>query len=228
VVSVLLEEDAHESDVRETRASLERMEGRWEIVAGDRLRGEYVLRLVPGARFGDPRALAGMVERLEESPELAGCCAKVVHQGWVLSSGGSRRSAPEGFTVFGLEQQGKAAVDLSTLVESRCDWLPRGASLWRRDVALRFAPAPGLVRALQAQELALRVQAAGLEVGTCPTVEVEWNGHPGADDPARILESLRAIHREHGVLVEDAALFRALGWEPRELAEIRVRILRSG
>jgi hypothetical protein len=227
-VSVLLEEDAPEADVRQTCASLEGMEGRWEIASGGRLRGDYVLRLVPGARFADPGALARMLERLEESPELAGCCAKVVHQGWVLSSGGDRRAATEGFTVFGLRQQGKAAGDLSTLLESRCDWLPRGASLWRRDVALRFAPVAGLVRALQAQELALRLQAAGLEVGTCPTVEVEWNGHPGADDPARILDSLRAIHREHGVLVQDAALLRALGWDPQELAQIRARILRSG
>ena len=228
LVSVLLEEDAHASDVRQTRASLDGIEGRWELASAGRLRGDYVMRLVPGARLGDPGALARMLERMEESPELAGCCAKVVHQGWVLSSGGYRRSAPEGFTVFGLEQQGKAAGDLSTLVESRCDWLPRGASLWRRDVALRLAPAAGLVRALQAQELALRLQAAGLEVGTCPTVELEWNGHPGADDPARILESLRAIHREHGVLIQDDTLLRALGWDPRALADIRARILRSG
>jgi GT2 family glycosyltransferase len=228
LVSVLLEEGAHESDVRQTRASLEGMEGRWEIGSGGRLRSDYVLRLVPGARFTDPGGLARMLERLEESPELAGCCAKVVRQGWVLSSGGYRRAAAEGFTEFGLEQQGKAAGDLSTLLESRCDWLPRGASLWRRDVALRFAPAASLVRALQAQELAIRLQAVGLEVGTSPTVELEWNGHPGADDPARILESLRAIHREHGVLVENAALLRALGWDPRELAEIRARILRAG
>ena len=228
LVSVLLEEDAHESDVRQTRASLERMEGRWEIASGGRLRGDYVLRLVPGARFGDPGALPRMLERLEESPELAGCCAKVVHQGWVLSSGGYRRAGTEGFTVFGLEQQGKAAGDLSTLVESRCDWLPRGASLWRRDIAGRFAPAAGIVRALQAQELVLRLQAAGLEVGTCPTVELEWNGHPGADDPARILDSLRAIHREHGVLIQDDTLLRAIGWDPRALAEIRARLLRSG
>lgn len=228
LVSVQLEEGAPESDVRHTRASLERLEGRWEIASGERLRGDYVLRLVPGARFGDPGALARMLERLEESPELAGCSAKVVHQGVVLSSGGYRRASTEGFTVFGLEEQGKAAGDLSTLVEARCHWLPRGASLWRRDVALRFAPAARLVRALQAQEVALRLQAAGLEVGTCPTVELEWSGHPGADDPARILDSLRTIHREQGVLVQDAALLRALGWDPQELAQIRARILRSG
>ena len=49
-----------------------------------------------------------------------------------------------------------------------------------------------------------------------------------ADDPARVLDSLRAIHREHGVLVHDAALFRAVGWDAGELAEIRTRILRAG
>ena len=92
-----------------------------------------------------------------------------------------------------------------------------------------FLDVRGLARSSGSpSEIAVRLRAERVEVGNCPTAEVEWNAHPGADDPVQILASFRAIFRAHGVVVRDDDLYRAMGWDPRDLDDARRRITQSG
>jgi hypothetical protein len=225
---VVLEDGGTEEETRQTRASLRALEGSLELVPLERARGEYVLRVIAGVQLLDATLLARMLERLEASPELGACCAKVTHRGRIVSNGGHWSTASDGLATFTLDDHTRDVDDLATLEERRCDWLPPGLGLWRHEVARRFVPAGALVPALRAQELAMRLREARVEVGNCPTAEVEWSAHPGAEDPARILASLRTIFREHGVVVRDDGLYRAMGWDPRDLHAARVRITGKG
>lgn len=225
-VSVVVEGSGTDEEVRRTQASLRRLEGRPELVSRGRPRGDYVLRVAAGAQIADGAVLSKMLERLEASPELGACCAKVTRRGRILSSGG-QWSTSDGFAIFTLDEQGRDVEDLGTLEERRCDWLPPGLSLWRLDVARRFAPSTALVPALRAQELAIRLREGRVEVGNCPTAEVEWSGHPGADDPVQILASLRSIFQTHRIVVRDDGLYRAMGWDTRDVDGARARITRS-
>ena len=225
LVSVLLEQRTG-SRSRVAPPPLGQLEGRTELVEpGREPRGEYVLRLQPGVLLNDPELLVSMIERLEQSPELSACCALVVDGDRVVSSGGHAVER-DGFTSFVPEDHGKPSTSLELIEERRCDWLPPGAGLWRRSAHLAFPAAAELVPALQGPELGLRLRAARLELGTCPTARVGWVLPLPVDDPAQILASLRAIFQRQAVLVLDAGLYRAMGWDPEDLDAARERIVR--
>lgn len=198
-----------------------------ELTSPGNVRGEYVLHLQRGAVLSDTRLVAKMVERLEQAPELSACCALVFEGNRVVSSGGHFLEA-DGFLAFVSDEEGRGTAELATLEERRCDWLPPGAVLWRREAQARIHPDPELVPRLREPELGLRLRAAGLEVGNCPTARVEWKAPLPADEPTQLLASLRSIFRTHGIMVRDDTLYRALGWDPSDLEAARARITRSG
>jgi GT2 family glycosyltransferase len=204
---------------------LKALEGRFEPSAPGKERGEYVLRLPAGAVLADPGLLAKMIERLEQAPELSACCALVTDGDRVVSNGG-RLVEANGVLTVTLDDHTRDAAALALLEERRCDWLPAGATLWRGHVAARHRPDPGLAPALREVELGLRLRRERLEVGTCPSARVHWKVPLPAEDPVQLLDSLRSIFRSHGVVVQDEALYRALGWDPMDFAAARARIAR--
>ena len=226
LVSIVLEDP---TGVRHASAPspLTVLEGRLELAAGREPRGGYVLRMQHGVVLSDPALVVKMVERLEHAPELSACCALVTDGDRIVSNGG-RFLERDGFLSFVLDGQGDPATGLAMLAERRCDWVPPGAVLWRRTAHDTHREREELVGGLRAQELGLRLRAPGIEVGTCPTARVQWRAPLPVDEPARILASLRAIFRAHGVVVRDDALYRAMGWDLRDLDAARARITQPG
>jgi hypothetical protein len=226
LVSIVLEGPADASRAS-TPSALTALEGRLELAARGEPRGGYVLRLQQGVVLSDRALVVKMVERLEHAPELSACCALVTDGERIVSSGG-RFLERDGFLSFVLDGQGEPVSGLATLEERRCDWLPPGAVLWRRTAHGTHREREELVSGLRAQELGLRLRAAGIEVGTCPTARVQWKPPLPVDEPARILASLRAIFRAHGAVVRDDALYRAMGWDLHDLNVARARITQLG
>ena len=158
------------------------LDGHVELASAGKIRGEYVLRLQRDAVLSDSQLVVKLLERLEQAPELSACCALVSDAGRVASSGGRFLEA-DGFLSFTLDDQGRPVTALVALEERRCDWLPPGATLWRRDADAAYRAGAELVPTLREQELGLRLRAARIEVGTCPTARVEWKPPLPAEDP---------------------------------------------
>lgn len=156
-----------------------------------------MLRLQRDAVLSDSQLVVKLLERLEQAPELSACCALVSDAGRVASSGGRFLEA-DGFLSFTLDDQGRPVTALVALEERRCDWLPPGATLWRRDADAAYRAGAELVPTLREQELGLRLRAARIEVGTCPTARVEWKPPLPAEDPVELLASLRRISGNMG------------------------------
>lgn len=191
-----------------------------------RLRGDYVLTLQRGLQLEDPELLVKVLERLEASPELAACCCKsvIAADDLVWSNGGQLQRDASGDVTFELDDHGAPGTALRTLEERRAGWLPGGAALWRRAAYQRFPRAPDVAPCLQEQERALRLRAAGLELGNCPTAEVRLPDLSIPDAPVDIAASLRLIFQRHGVVLRDPFLDRLLGWDPTDAPRIRHRI----
>jgi GT2 family glycosyltransferase len=187
--------------------------------------GEYVVFL-----DNDIEVSAGWLEALltemETDPRLAACCCRVVFPNGKIqfNGGGMNRGARR--VRFDLLDTGKDATDLSTLETHDCDWVPGGATMFRRELLLQFPYDTEVSGAYEDNDWSMRVRSAGYRLRNAPLATVTHH-HMDFNPEARkdrhyvnarydkgVLESTLAhFSLKHGVFIDEEDLYRYLGYE---------------
>jgi len=196
-------------------------------------KGNFLFFLASDVIITDPDFFPKMIERLLEEPEAVACCAKVALSNRRLQSNGGVITRTEGrFVRFEPLDAGKRDHDLSTMAYAPCDWLPNGATLWRRDMFERFLPTAATPHAFEIYDVCLQVRQAGLRLLNCPTAKVaraDATTNPVSHEylrahysPEQLLASLASLYRNHGVVIDDDEIFKIVGcdrWRREEVVE---------
>ncbi len=155
----------------------------------------------------------------------AACCCRVVFpDDRIQFNGGQMVRTEKPLVRYLFIDVGKNKDDRTTLQPVECDWIPGGATMWRREWFERFPTHPEALGAFEDNEVCLRVRKAGGKLLNCPTATVVHHHHTFRDDtePAylaarydreRILATLRLIYREHGLIIDDPEVYGMIGLE---------------
>ncbi len=187
----------------------------------DRTGGDFIVMLDNDIRVS-PRWLENLLVRLKETRADAACCKVVTPDGKVQYNGGSYRiSGP--FITFSFIDNSLPHDDLGTLIDRDCDWLPGGATIYRRPVFDRVAFCRDLFGGLEDKDLSLQMKRAGLRMVNCPAAQVIHYHASFEDgemkDPVymqrrydweRLKKTVVEFYRRHKLIVYDPWLFDRL------------------
>ncbi len=201
--------------------------------------GDFIVTL-----DNDIEVTAGWLDHLLfpllDDPQAAGACCRVVFPNGKVQFTGGSMAVEDGLVRFSLEGGGLPATDLATLVEKECDWIPGGATVFRREVYQKVKYATGLKGSFEDNHFSLAVRKAGWKLLNAPLATV-WHHHvlfneraAGDDhymraryDRDRLWESVLAFYRLNQLVIDDPELYAYLGVPHEDRAELKRRVVEA-
>jgi GT2 family glycosyltransferase/ubiquinone/menaquinone biosynthesis C-methylase UbiE len=190
--------------------------------------GEYLVFLDNDIEVS-PRWLEKLLAEMETDERLAACCCRVIFpDGRIQYNGGAIRRGARRIR-FDLIDTGKNAADLSSLETHDCDWIPGGATIFRREALVPFPYDTMIAGAYEDNDWSMRVRAAGYRLKNAPLAAVVHH-HMDFDaavrrdrhyldaryNKATLERTLLRFYRKHGVFIDEEDLYRYLGYEGSE------------
>lgn len=187
----------------------------------DRAGGDFIVMLDNDIRV-TPLWLENLLARLKETRADAACCKVVTPDGKIQYNGGSYRIS-DPFITFSFVDNSLPHDDLGAMIDRDCDWLPGGATIYRRPVFDRVAFCQELFGGLEDKDLSLQMKRAGLRMVNCPASMVIHH-HASFEagemkDPVymqqrydweRLKKTVLSFYRRHRLIVYDPWLFERL------------------
>lgn len=187
--------------------------------------GEYVVFLDNDVEVS-PGWLEKLLAEMETDERLAACCCRVIFpDGRIQYNGGAIRRGARRIR-FDLIDTGKNAADLSSLETHDCDWIPGGATIFRREALVSFPYDTEIAGAYEDNDWSMRVRAAGYRLKNAPLAAVvhhhmDFNAAVRRDrhyldaryNKETLERTLLGFYRKHGVFIDEEDLYRYLGYE---------------
>ncbi len=195
--------------------------------------GEFIVTLDNDIEV-TPGWLQHLLFRVLDEPQAAGaCCRAVFPNGKVQFTGGSAH-IDDGFIKFSLDGSGMPVSDLAALAEKECDWIPGGATVFRRAVYESVHYATGLKGSFEDNHFSLAVRRAGWKLLNAPLATV-WHHHVLFNERAacdvhymrarynraRLWNSVVEFYRLNQLVIDDPELYAYLGTPYQERAELK-------
>jgi len=135
-------------------------------------RGEYVYFLDNDIEIQDG-AIEELIIRLNESSHIAGACSRVAFPDDTLQFNGASFEIDDGFIFFKLLDSGKSIDDSATMMKTKCDWIPGGATMYRAHVFKSVEIDDGYINAFEDNDFSSEVtKKLGMDLVNCPTSKV--------------------------------------------------------
>jgi glycosyltransferase involved in cell wall biosynthesis len=187
--------------------------------------GDYILTL-----DNDIVVIRGWIEdlmmRVEEDQQIAGACCKVIFPDNKIQYNGGRAVINEGYVEFSLIDAWKNANDITTMRKYDCDWIPGGATLYKRDIYEKVSICDEYENAYEDNDFSFNVKKQGYRLVNCPTARVIHN-HVYYDKKSAITEkeymdsrynhealkrSVIAFYKRHGLIIKDEYIYKIFGF----------------
>lgn len=196
--------------------------------------GEYVLYFDNDIEVRK-NFLEEFIIRIEESDDIASCCAKVVFpDGKIQYTGGLIKKLDEKFISFGLDNVGKDADDLASMQKNDYDWLGSGATMTKRKYLHLATFDPGFLNAYEDNDYYMQFKEKGLRLVHAPTVKVihhhvkyELKRDPGTKKYVEtrhkkdsFIESWAYFYKKWGLIVMDEFILGIAGLADKSKPEI--------
>ena len=168
------------------------------------------------------RWLENLLARLKETRADAACCKVILPDGKIQYNGGSYKiSGP--FILYSFMDNSLQHNNLNSFIDRECQWLPGGATIYRRPVFDRVAFCADLFGGMEDGDLSLQMARAGLKMVNCPASRVIHH-HSSSESKEmqdtsylrsrynweRLKETVIHFYRRHGLIVYDPWLFKQL------------------
>lgn len=134
-------------------------------------KGDYVINL-DNDIIVSPGWLEELIVRAESDEKAGAVCCKTVFPNGTVQFNGGRYSIDEGFVSFSLIDAEKKENDVSTALWHTCDWVPGGATLFKRDVLAHLDYSPGYVNAFEDNDISFQLTRLGRKMLNCPAGKV--------------------------------------------------------
>jgi len=112
-----------------------------------------------------------------------------------------------------------------------CDWLPGGATIWRKEIINSFELDPEMKGSYEDNEHAYVIGKAGYKLLNCPSAiavhnsaEFNWRVDrkyfAQRHDVEKIKHSLWAFYKKHGYLIRDDIFYAQAGLDPNRPEQV--------
>jgi glycosyltransferase involved in cell wall biosynthesis len=187
--------------------------------------GDYILTL-----DNDIIVIQGWIEdlimRADEDQQIAGACCKVIFPDNKIQYNGGRAIINKGCVEFSLIDAWKNAHDIATMRKCDCDWIPGGATIYKRDIYEKVSICDEYENAYEDNDFSFNVKKLGYRLVNCPTARVIHN-HVYYDKKSSITEkeymdyrynheslkrSVIAFYKRHGLIIKDEYIYKIFGY----------------
>ena len=166
--------------------------------------------------------LEEMILRIEESDDIASCCAKVVFpDGKIQFTGGFVNKYDDKFVSFSLDNNGKNENDLISMLKRDYDWLGSGATMTKRKFSNLVEFDSGFINAYEDNDYYMQIKNKGGRLVHVPTAKVvhhhinyEINHDQGTKNYVKtrhkkesFIESWAYFYKKWNLIVEDDFIY---------------------
>lgn len=162
-----------------------------------------------------PYYLETLVAEILKSDNIAAACCKVVFPDGLIQFNGGSMVIDDGYALYSLRDERKAFNDTETNQHYDCEWIPGGATLWRKEVFSRFGIDDEMKGSFEDNEVSYRIKRAGLRLVNAPASivlhdhfdfknskfkQAEAQYFEGRNNKERILSALLRFYSQHGLI----------------------------
>ena len=134
--------------------------------------GDYVLYFDNDIEVKE-NFLEEMIIRLEESDDIASCCARIIFPDHRIQyTGGLIKKLGDNFIEFQLDNNGRSDEDLHTVMKRDYDWLGTGATMTKRKYLYLANFDPGFINAYEDNDYYMQFVKNGLRIVHAPMASV--------------------------------------------------------
>lgn len=191
-------------------------------------RGDYLVFLDNDVEV-DADWLAHLLTEMEWDANLAACCCRVSFPDGTLQFNGGRATFGELRASFDLLDTGRRKEDLRTLQEHACDWVPGGATIFRKAALVANPYDLAISGAYEDNDWSIMVRRAGWRLANCPLAtathhHMNFSARAQRDglyrserySKTRLEGALRRFHEKHGFFIDEEDVYRYLGYQGSE------------
>jgi glycosyltransferase involved in cell wall biosynthesis len=179
-----------------------------------------------------------LILRVEEDLYIAGACCKVIFPDNKIQYNGGKAFIRDGFVEFSLIDAWKNADGVATMRKCDCDWIPGGATLYKRGIYEKISICDEFENAYEDNDFSFNVKKLGYRVVNCPTARVIHN-HVYYDKKSVLSEkdymdsrynheslkrSVIAFYKRHGLIIKDEYIYKIFGFNGLDDETIRRKI----
>lgn len=162
-----------------------------------------------------PYYLENLFSLLYKDEAAAGVCCKVVFPDGKIQFNGGRMVVDDQYALFSLYDEGRDFNDDATNHFIDCEWIPGGATLWKRAVFEKFGIDEGMKGSFEDNEISYRLKSAGFKLLNSPASVVihdhyeykniafkkkEADYYSQRNNQARIKDALLHFYNKHQLI----------------------------
>ncbi|MDD5396688.1 MAG: glycosyltransferase [Candidatus Moranbacteria bacterium] len=197
--------------------------------------GDYVLYFDNDIEVAE-HFLEEMVIRINESDDIASCCARIIFPDHRIQyTGGLIKKIDDNFIEFKLDNVGKSDCDLHTMIKRDYDWLGTGATMTKRKYLHLANFDSGFVNAYEDNDYYMQFVKHGLRIVHAPTASVvhhhvnyEIKRDPGTEkyvsvrhDKTSFINSWVHFYKKWNLIIKDDFIFGIADLKNKSNSEIK-------
>lgn len=115
-----------------------------------------------------PNYMENLIHRIEESPMNVAVCCKVILPNGKIQFNGGNMLIEDGFAIYSLIDAGLPFNSPETKSFLDCEWIPGGATLWKKEYLFRFPIDGNMKGSYEDNEVSFRVRKSGFKLVNSP------------------------------------------------------------
>lgn len=122
-----------------------------------------------------PYYLENLFSEIYKQNDIAGVCCKVVFPDGKIQFNGGEMIIDDQYALYSLHDQGIDFDNNVTNVQRICQWIPGGATLWKKDIFIKFGIDDQMKGSFEDNEICLRITNSGYKFVNSPASIVIHN-----------------------------------------------------
>jgi lipopolysaccharide biosynthesis glycosyltransferase/GT2 family glycosyltransferase len=193
--------------------------------AFDSTSGEYVISFDNDIII-TPFAVENLLKTMIDNPLVVGACCKTVFPNGKIQFNGGALKIEGDFAKFSLIDEGKDYNDTSTFNQFECDWIPGGATIWKKEILKNFKIDLLMKGSYEDNDYCMMIKKSGYKFFNCPNAIVihnhlSFNKYAKKDkkyivnryNEERIIFAIKTFYKKHGFLIYDPSFYNQVGFD---------------
>lgn len=181
-------------------------------------KGDFVLS-IDNDIILTPYAIWHLIKTLIDNPKSAGVCCKTVFPNGKIQFNGGRMDIAGRFVKFSLVDGEKYFNEKSTFNNIECDWIPGGATMWKKEIVEKFSIDSEMKGSHEDNDFSITIRKAGFEIYNCPKAiaihnHIYFNANARKEksyiqkryNKSDILHALTRFYVKHDLIIKDGFL----------------------
>nr|WP_302598824.1 glycosyltransferase [uncultured Cellulosilyticum sp.] len=199
-------------------------------------KGDYIINLDNDIIVTE-NWLEELIVRAESQEKVGAVCCKTIFPNEDVQFNGGYYTIQDDFIKFYLIDTGLKEQEICTAKWLECDWVPGGATLFKKEIVDRVDYSEGYVNAYEDNDVALQIDRMGYKLLNCPTAKV-IHYHIMFDDTQKkednymkarynqegFVKSFENFYERNNLIIDDEFIFGLLGYNSAQKEEVKAFI----